>query len=67
MVPEYVGRRLGTELYSASEIYGAAFINVKVRSAKYGRRWHCQQEAPMKSADELPKKKNEKKMKIEGA
>lgn len=43
MIPEDVGRRFGAELYSASEIYGAAFINVKVRSAKYGRRWHCQQ------------------------
>lgn len=43
MIPEDVGRRFGAELYSASEIYCAAFINVKVRSAKYGRRWHCQQ------------------------
>lgn len=61
MVPEYVGRRLGAELHSASEIYGAAFINMKVRSAKYGRRWHCQQETPMKNADESPKRNGKEK------
>lgn len=56
MVPEYVGRRLGAELHSASEIYGAAFINMKVRSAKYGRRWHCQQETPMKNSRRVTEK-----------
>lgn len=59
MVPEYVGRRLGAELHSASEIYGAAFINMKVRSAKYGRRWHCQQETPMKNSRRVTEKKTE--------
>lgn len=40
MIPKDVGRRFGAELYSASEIYGAAFIHVKVRTSQDGGRWH---------------------------
>jgi len=40
VIPKDVGRRFGAELYSASEIYGAAFINVKVRTSQDGGRWH---------------------------
>lgn len=63
MIPEDVGRRFGAELYSASEIYGAAFINVKVRSAKYGSRWHCQQKSQGSQSRQSRKKIEQNKEK----
>lgn len=41
MIPENVGRRLWAEFHCACKIYGAAFVDMKVGSAKDGRCWHC--------------------------
>lgn len=40
VVPEDVGRWLGTELDEAGEVDSGPYIHVQVRPAENARRWH---------------------------